>query len=155
MRGVDQYLGSLRWIFHAPRGRWLHDKRYRAGPCLRRSRVWRARCVRMRDTKGVKDCCEIRTEAPKRQRRVAAETPCTRIQALGFMMRRITVVGLALALLTGGGAGAAPDFASLQVQPYQPPKPAPAFALPGLDGKVTRLADLRGKVVLVFFWATW
>jgi len=71
------------------------------------------------------------------------------------MMRRITVVGLALALLTGSSAGAAPDFASLQVQAYQPPKPAPAFALPGLDGKVTRLVDLRGKVVLVFFWATW
>jgi cytochrome oxidase Cu insertion factor (SCO1/SenC/PrrC family) len=72
------------------------------------------------------------------------------------MMHRITVVGLALALLTVGGAGAAaPDFASLQVQPYQPPKPAPAFALPGLDGKITRLADLKGKVVLVFFWATW
>jgi cytochrome oxidase Cu insertion factor (SCO1/SenC/PrrC family) len=71
------------------------------------------------------------------------------------MMHRITVVGLALTLLIVGGAGAAPDFASLQVQPYQPPKPAPAFALPGLDGKVTRLADLKGKVVVVFFWATW
>ena len=71
------------------------------------------------------------------------------------MMGRSTVVGLALALLSVGGVGAAPDFTSLQVQPYQPPKPAPAFALPGLDGKVTHLADLRGKVVLVFFWATW
>ncbi len=71
------------------------------------------------------------------------------------MIRGITVVVLALALLTVGGAGAAPDFTSLQVQPYQPPKPAPAFALPGLDGKITRLADLKGKVVLVFFWATW
>ena len=71
-------------------------------------------------------------------------------------MQRITLVGLALTLLiVSGAAGAAPDFASLQVQSYQPPKPAPAFALPGLDGKVTRLADLRGKVVLVFFWATW
>src|SRR3989442_3764747 len=108
----------------------------------------------MRDTKGVKDCCEIRTKAPKRQRRVAAGTPCTRIQAVGFMMRRITVVGLALALLTGGGAGAAPHFASLQVQPYQPPKPAPALALPRLDGQGTRPHDLRGKVVVVFFWAT-
>jgi cytochrome oxidase Cu insertion factor (SCO1/SenC/PrrC family) len=68
---------------------------------------------------------------------------------------RITIVGLALALLTVSGARAAPDFASLQVQPYQPPKPAPALALPGLDGKITRLGDLRGKVVLVFFWATW
>ena len=71
------------------------------------------------------------------------------------MMRRITVIGLALALLTVGSAGAAPDFASLQVQSYQPPKAAPAFALPGLDGKITRLADFRGRIVLVFFWATW
>jgi len=77
------------------------------------------------------------------------------LKIVGFMTRRITVVGLALTLLTVGGAAAAPDFASLQVRPYQPPKPAPAFALPGLDGNVTRLADLRGKVVLVFFWATW
>ena len=71
------------------------------------------------------------------------------------MIKGLAIIGMALALLTVGSAGAAPDFASLQVQPYQPPKPAPAFALPGLDGKVTRLADLRGKVVLVFFWATW
>jgi cytochrome oxidase Cu insertion factor (SCO1/SenC/PrrC family) len=70
-------------------------------------------------------------------------------------MRRISVIGLALALLTVGSVGAAPDFASLQVQPYQPPKAAPAFALPGLDGKITRLADFRGKILLVFFWATW
>ena len=39
------------------------------------------------------------------------------------MMHRLTVVGLALALLTVGGAGAIPDVASLQVQPYQPPEP--------------------------------
>jgi cytochrome oxidase Cu insertion factor (SCO1/SenC/PrrC family) len=71
------------------------------------------------------------------------------------MIRRITLVGLALALLTVGGAGAAPDFASLQVQPYQPPKPAPAFSLPSLDGRTVRLEDFRGKVVLLFFWATW
>jgi cytochrome oxidase Cu insertion factor (SCO1/SenC/PrrC family) len=61
----------------------------------------------------------------------------------------------ALALLPGAAAGAAPDFASLQVQPYQPPKPAPAFSLPALDGRTVRLEDLRGKVVLLFFWATW
>jgi cytochrome oxidase Cu insertion factor (SCO1/SenC/PrrC family) len=71
------------------------------------------------------------------------------------MISRITLVGLALALLTVGDAGAAPDFASLQVQPYQPPKPAPAFSLPSLDGRTVRLEDFRGKVVLLFFWATW
>jgi len=32
---------------------------------------------------------------------------------------------------------------------------APAFALKTLDGKVVRLEDLRGKTVLLHFWATW
>lgn len=31
----------------------------------------------------------------------------------------------------------------------------PAFELPDLDGKVVRLADYRGKVTLVNFWASW
>ena len=71
------------------------------------------------------------------------------------MIRRLTLVVATLALLTACSAGAAPDFASLQVQSYQPPKPAPAFALPSLDGRTVRLEDFRGKVVLLFFWATW
>jgi peroxiredoxin len=31
----------------------------------------------------------------------------------------------------------------------------PALQLPDVDGKVHRLADYRGKVVLINFWATW
>jgi thiol-disulfide isomerase/thioredoxin len=35
------------------------------------------------------------------------------------------------------------------------PDPAPEFHLAGLDGKPVTLADSKGKVVLVNFWATW
>jgi cytochrome oxidase Cu insertion factor (SCO1/SenC/PrrC family) len=58
-------------------------------------------------------------------------------------------------LLVAGMAAAAPDFAAMSIQPYQPPKPAPAFSLPDLEGKPRQLAELQGKVVMMFFWATW
>jgi len=68
-------------------------------------------------------------------------------------MRWAVVVGMLL--LAAQTAAAAPNWAALDPQLYESPKPAPAFALPDPDGKVTRLEDLRGKVVLLFFWATW
>ncbi len=34
-------------------------------------------------------------------------------------------------------------------------KPAPVFSLKSLDGNTVNLADLKGKVVVVDFWATW
>lgn len=35
------------------------------------------------------------------------------------------------------------------------PQPAPDFTLPDHDGKMVSLSSLKGRVVLVNFWATW
>ncbi len=65
------------------------------------------------------------------------------------------VLGAVLALTAVTSAGAAPDFATLGLNAYEPPKEAPAFALPDLEGRTRTLAQQRGKVLLLFFWATW
>jgi hypothetical protein len=70
-------------------------------------------------------------------------------------VRILAPVTMAVALTASVPALAAPDFASLQVQQYDPPRPAPAFSLPDLKGRNATLAELRGKVVMLFFWATW
>ena len=62
-------------------------------------------------------------------------------------------LGLAAAALPAAAAG--PDWASFKAVPYESPKAAPEFSLPDLDGRPVALADFRGKVTLVFFWATW
>ena len=35
------------------------------------------------------------------------------------------------------------------------PVAAPAFSLPDLDRTLVRLTDLRGRIVMLYFWATW
>ena len=70
-------------------------------------------------------------------------------------MKILAAVAAAVTLTAAAPVLAAPDFASLQIQQYDPPRPAPAFSLPDLKGRNATLAELRGKVVMLFFWATW
>jgi len=58
------------------------------------------------------------------------------------------------ALLAGGVIlGLAMAAAPLGAAPSIVGKPAPDFALRGLDGRNLRLSEFRGQVVLVNFWA--
>jgi cytochrome c biogenesis protein CcmG/thiol:disulfide interchange protein DsbE len=54
-----------------------------------------------------------------------------------------------------GVATATSASASTAVQTYPPGTPARALRLPGLDGPEVDLAALRGRPVVVNFWATW
>jgi cytochrome oxidase Cu insertion factor (SCO1/SenC/PrrC family) len=55
---------------------------------------------------------------------------------------RLAVIALLAAALTAGGVQAAPGQ-------------APAFSLELFNGKTLRLADLRGRPVILLFWTQW
>ena len=64
---------------------------------------------------------------------------------------------ISFSLLLPGMAAAQTELPDLthRLTALAPRPAAPDFALKDLDGKVQRLADYKGKVVLVNFWATW
>jgi cytochrome c biogenesis protein CcmG/thiol:disulfide interchange protein DsbE len=61
----------------------------------------------------------------------------------------VLLIGVVLTVLVFG-------YALIQRNQTQPTSgPAPDFTLTTYDGETLRLADLRGKVVVVNFWASW
>jgi peroxiredoxin len=65
-----------------------------------------------------------------------------------------TVLLLAVALMPAFTSTVAPLLAA-QRGVVKPGEPAPNFQLRDMNGQAVSLSDLRGKIVLVNFWATW
>jgi thiol-disulfide isomerase/thioredoxin len=104
-----------------------------------------------------------------------AFTPATLwrwFRLLGLPLIALTLIATAIVLLRPAEHAAAPPAAEGQDgaipldlsrrsglgERGPTPKegaPAPDFALQGLDGHTYRLSELRGRAVLINFWATW
>ncbi len=69
------------------------------------------------------------------------------------MYRSIFLSAALVAFLTGCGNGQ--DTVRAAVKPVSTRKTAPPVTLKDADGKTLNLADYKGKVVLLNFWATW
>ena len=77
------------------------------------------------------------------------------------MKRAVFIVGmlgtlllLAVAFMSAFTNAVAPLLAA-QRGVVKPGEPAPNFQLRDMNGQAVSLSDLRGKIVLVNFWATW
>jgi cytochrome c biogenesis protein CcmG, thiol:disulfide interchange protein DsbE len=78
----------------------------------------------------------------------------------GVLVAVAVVIPVGAVLLNRGGSGGewaprTPPAASTAVQTYPPGRAAPALRLRTLDGGRVDLAALRGRPVVVNFWATW
>jgi len=68
----------------------------------------------------------------------------------------VEIVAMLMVTLVGIGGAAAPDSLSVaERNVVKLGEPAPNFRLRDLNGHSVALSDLRGKVVLLNFWATW
>ena len=70
-----------------------------------------------------------------------------------FFHRSMRAIGMALVLTIS--AAADQSGVRVELQPANVRKTAPEFALQDSSGKLVRLNEYRGKIVLLDFWATW
>jgi peroxiredoxin len=66
-----------------------------------------------------------------------------------------TALFLMIAMIGIGGGAVAHSLPVAERHAVKLGEPAPNFQLQDLNGRLVTLSDLRGKVVLLNFWATW
>jgi cytochrome oxidase Cu insertion factor (SCO1/SenC/PrrC family) len=84
--------------------------------------------------------------------------PSQRARAVSSAAAAIGWAVVVVMVVFCGGAGAADTIADLAIDFRMNPvdgQVAPAFTLSALDGKRLSLADFKGQVVLLYFWASW
>lgn len=74
---------------------------------------------------------------------------------LWIMLALIVVIVAAIALLPSGNGSAEENEDYLATTLARAGEEAPDFTVGMFDGSTVTLSDLRGKVVLLNFWATW
>jgi thiol-disulfide isomerase/thioredoxin len=75
-----------------------------------------------------------------------------------FLTRRVLVAGALAALASPARANIGPELLQGTLAKFQlakSPKPLPDLAFNDADDKPLKLADYKGKIVLLNFWATW
>ena len=70
-------------------------------------------------------------------------------------VRSSAILAAVLVCLTGTVQAADLPPLTHGLTPIAAPKPAPALRLADMDGKQHDLADLKGRLTVVNFWATW
>ena len=84
------------------------------------------------------------------------------MHSMAFSPRRWLLRGFANLMLLALNLGAVPaqatvdeDLEALRMTQLEDKITAPDFTLTTTSGETLRLSDLKGKVVLLNFWATW
>jgi thiol-disulfide isomerase/thioredoxin len=78
------------------------------------------------------------------------------VARLSTLSARFGTVALALLVALSAATAAEEEKPKLgQFIPASPPQPAPELSFTDLDGKPARLADFKGKLLVLNLWATW
>jgi thiol-disulfide isomerase/thioredoxin len=97
----------------------------------------------------------VRRRQPRAEREREPAPPGAQPRRLGAVA---SGAGLGVVAMIAVGLGGNAVWASRHIEALRPVRTgqmAPAFELPRLDGGKLALADLRGQVVVLDFWATW